>query len=96
MRKIIVSIHSTFNGVVSGPADDDPTNFMIWEQTGIEDTSEDFSKNFDTVDTIMLGRGTYEDLSRKWPFAKDWPGVTETELRLADIINSLPKIIVAG
>jgi dihydrofolate reductase len=62
MRKIIVSIHSTFNGVVTGPADD-PTNFVTWAQAGIEDTSEDFSKNFDTVDTIMLGRGTYEDLS---------------------------------
>ena len=95
MRKIIVSIHSTFNGVVTGPADD-PTNFMIWAQAGIEDTSEDFLKNFDTVDTIMLGRGTYEDLSRKWPFAKDWPGVTETSLRLADIINYMPKIIVAS
>ena len=95
MRKIIVSIHSTFNGVVTGPADD-PTNFMTWAQTGIEDTSEDFSKNFDTVDTIMLGRGTYEDLSRKWPFAKDWPDVSEIALRLADIINNMPKIIVAG
>jgi dihydrofolate reductase len=95
MRKIIVSIHSTFNGVVTGPADD-PTNFMTWAQTGIEDTSEDFLKNFDTVDTIMLGRGTYEDLSTKWPFVKDWPDVKEVALRLGDIINSLPKIIVAG
>lgn len=95
MKKIIVSIHSAFNGVVTGPADD-PTNFMTWAQAGIEDTSEDFSKNFDTVDTIMLGRGTYEDLSRKWPFVKDWPGVTETALGLADIVNNMPKIIVSG
>jgi len=95
MRKIIVSIHSTFNGVVTGPADD-KTNFMTWAQAGIEDSSEGFLKNFDTVDTIMLGRATYEDLVRKWPTVKDWPGVTETALRLGDIINSLPKIIVAG
>jgi dihydrofolate reductase len=95
MRKIIVSIHSTFNGVVTGPADD-PTNFMTWAQAGIEDTKEDFWKNFDTVDTIMLGRATYENLSAVWPFVKDWPGVDEASLRLGDIINSLPKIIVAG
>ena len=80
---------------MSGPADD-PTNFMTWAQAGIEDSVESFSKNFDTVDTIMLGRPTYEDLSRKWPFAKDWPNVSEVALRLADIINTLPKIIVAG
>lgn len=41
MRKIIVSIHSTFNGVVTGPADD-PTNFMTWAQPGIEDSGKDF------------------------------------------------------
>lgn len=34
--------------------------------------------------------------ARKWPFVKDWPGVKEVALRLGDIINSLPKIIVAG
>jgi len=94
MRKIIVSIHSTFNGVVTGPADD-PTNFMTWAQAGIED-SKDFVKNFDTVDTIMLGRATYEDLVRKWPTVKDWPSVTETALHLGDIINNMPKIVVAG
>jgi hypothetical protein len=36
MCKIIVSIHSTFNGVVTGPADD-KTNFMTWAQAGIDD-----------------------------------------------------------
>jgi dihydrofolate reductase len=29
-------------------------------------------------------------------FAKDWPDVSEIALRLADIINNMPKIIVAG
>ncbi len=95
MRKIIVSIHSTFNGVVTGPADD-PTNFMTWAQAGIEDTGEDFLKNFDNVDTIMLGRGTYEDLVRKWPKVKEWPTVNDAALCVSNIINTLPKIIVAG
>ena len=95
MRKIIVSIHSTFNGVVTGPADD-PTNFMTWAEAGIEDGKKDFWKNFDNVDIIMLGRGTYEDLSRKWPHVKDWPDVGEQDLRLADLVNNTPKLIVAG
>lgn len=95
MRKIIVSIHSTLNGVVTGPAHD-PTNFMIWADAGIKDTTRDFAKNFDTVDTVLLGRGTYEDLSRKWPFAKDWPNVTEDALRIADIFNTMPKLVVSG
>jgi dihydrofolate reductase len=94
MRKIIVSIHSTLNGVVTGPAND-KTNFMTWAQAGIEDSGEAFLKNFDTVDTIMLGRNTYEDLSMRWPFVNDWPDVSEVALRLADIINPMPKVIVA-
>lgn len=96
MRRIIVSIHSSFNGVVTGPPDD-PTNFMSWiPDGGIKEASEDYAKNFDTVDTIMLGRNTYEDLVRKWPNVKEWPEVDATALRLGDIINSLPKIIISG
>jgi hypothetical protein len=54
MRKITVSIHSTLNGVVTGPTDD-PTNFMTWTKTRSEDVGEDFLKNFDSVDTLLLG-----------------------------------------
>src|SRR2546421_170457 len=95
MRKIVVSIHSTFNGVVTGPESDE-TNFMAWAQAGINDTVASFHENFETVDTIMLGRGTYEDLSRKWPSVQDWPGVSDVALRLGDIINTTPKVVVAG
>ena len=95
MRKIIVFIHSTFNGVVTGP-ENDQTNFMTWAQAGIEDINESFHENFETVGTIMLGRGTYEDLSTKWPFVIDWPGVSDVSLRLGDIINNTPKVVVAG
>lgn len=95
MRKIIVSIHSTFNGVVSGP-ENDKTNFMTWAQAGIDDILGSFHEIFENVDTIMLGRGTYEDLSTKWPFVKSWPGTSDVVLRLGDIINTTPKVVVAG
>jgi hypothetical protein len=36
MRKLIVSINSSFNGVVTGPADD-KTNFMVWAQAVFDD-----------------------------------------------------------
>src|SRR6059036_1135816 len=95
MRRIIVFIHSTFNGVVTGP-ENDKTNFMIWAQTGIEDINESFHEHFATVDRIMLGRATYEDLSTKWPFVKSWPGVNGVTLRLGELINNTPKLVVSG
>lgn len=95
MRKIIVSIHSTFNGVVTGAATD-KTNFMVWAQAGIEDASKTLLKTFDTVSTILLGRATYEDLVRKWPLVKDWPDVSDVGLRLGEKINTTQKIVVSG
>jgi dihydrofolate reductase len=95
MRKLIVSIHSTANDIVSGPRSDE-TNFMVWAQAGIEDSLESFLKSLANVDTILLGRATYEDLVRKWPKVKEWPGVSEVALRIGDKINASAKIVVTG
>lgn len=95
MRKLIVSIHSTANDIVTGPPSDE-TNFMTWAQSGIQDSLETFLKTLATVDTILLGCGTHEDLSRRWPHAKDWPDVSDVVLHLAEKINSTPKIVVTG
>src|SRR5919108_6061008 len=97
MRKLILSIHSTFNGVVTGDPSKDKTDFRVWTaDANIEESSENLLKMFDTVDTILLGRGTYEDLSRKWPSAKDWPDVSDVGLRLAEKINNASKLVVTG
>jgi dihydrofolate reductase len=97
MRKIILFIHSTFNGVVTGAANEDKTNFMVWTtEASVEAGSEWLLKAMDTVDTILLGRKTYEDLARKWPFVADWPGVNELALRLGEKVNNASKLVVAG
>jgi dihydrofolate reductase len=86
MRKLIVSIHSSANDIVTGPSADE-TNFMVWAQAGIEDSHEWFPKSLANVDTILLGRATYEDLVRKWPKMKG---------SLADKINMTPKVVVTS
>ena len=93
MRKLIVSIHATANGIVTGPPADE-TNFMVWAQAGIEDSLESFSKSLDGVDRILLGRGTYEDLVRKWPKVREWPDVPDAALRIGEKINRTPKVVV--
>jgi dihydrofolate reductase len=95
MRKLIVSIHSTANGIVTGPPSD-ATNFMIWAQAGIEDSLAPFLKSLANVDTVLLGRATYEDLVRKWPKVKEWPDVSDVALRIGEKINATPKLIVTG
>jgi dihydrofolate reductase len=95
MRRIIVSIHSTANDIVTGPSSDE-TNFMVWAQAGIEDSLESFSKSLANVDTILLGRATYEDLVRKWPKVKEWPHVSDVALRIGEKINAAAKVVVTG
>jgi dihydrofolate reductase len=95
MRKLIVSIHSTANDIVTGPPSDE-TNFMVWAQAGIEDSLETFLKSLANVDTILLGRATYEDLVRKWPKVKEWPQVSDVALRIGEKINAAPKLVVTG
>ena len=70
MRKLIVSIHSTANDIVTGPPSD-KTN-LVWAEAGIEDSLEPFLTALPNVDTILLGRATYEDLVRRWPKVKEW------------------------
>jgi len=95
MRKLIVSIHSTANGIVTGPPSDE-TNFMVWAQAGIEDSLEPFLKSLANVDTVLLGRATYEDLVRKWPKVKEWPDASEVVLRIGEKINTSAKLVVTS
>lgn len=97
MRKLISSIHSTFNGIVTGDPSKDKTDFVVWTRdVNIGAGSEELLKTFDTVDTVLLGRGTYEDLARKWPFVEDWPSVDDVGLRLGEKVNNAVKLVVAG
>ena len=96
MRKLIVSIHSTANNIVTGPPSGDETDFMQWAQPGIDDSLDSFLVSLDGVDTILLGRGTYEDLVRKWPKVKEWPDVSDVGLRIGKIVNTAQKVVVTG
>jgi dihydrofolate reductase len=93
MRKVIVFIHSTVNGIVTGPPSD-KTNFALWAKPSLMDDVSSLLKTMDTVDTILLGRATYEDLVRKWPPVKG--GMTNTTSQLAEKINTTQKIVVSG
>ncbi|CAM3860957.1 dihydrofolate reductase family protein [Cohnella lubricantis] len=89
MRKITLFIHSTLNGVVTGDPSEDKTNWSVWRNSaGIEEGSQYLLQLFETADTILLGRGTYEDLSRKWPNTRG--------SSLGDKINKAHKLVVTS
>jgi dihydrofolate reductase len=94
VRKLTVSIHTTVNGVVTGPPDGDETEWT-WAAPGIQESLEVFWSSLANVDTFLLGHATYDDLVRKWPnFGNS--GTTDVTAQIADKINTTPKIVVSG
>jgi dihydrofolate reductase len=82
MRRLIVSIHTTMDGIVSGP-EEDPNN-LEWALPGVEDTLADVSELLGSAGAILMGRVTYEGLATFWP--------TETG-DFAEVMNKTPKIV---
>lgn len=93
MRRLIASIHSTANNVVTGPSAGDETDFMQWAHPGIEETLENLHDGFAGVDTLLLGRGTYEDLVRTWPGVARCLRAHPQGRREG---QRLPKVVVTG
>lgn len=101
MRKLIVYMNSTANDIVTGPTSGDETD-LVWSQAGsddslaMDDLLDTFRKTLVNVDTILLGRATYQDLVRKWPKVKEWPEVTDVILGIGEKINTTPKVVATG
>ncbi|HTA91757.1 MAG TPA: dihydrofolate reductase family protein [Polyangiaceae bacterium] len=100
MRKIILYINSTLNGVVTGDPNKDKDNFMVWT-TGpyIKAGTECLLETMATVDTLLLGRNTYKALSvpEGWPSVKKWgPSISDLTVALGDKINNAHKMVVTG
>lgn len=100
MRKIILYINSTFNGVVTGDPKSDKGNFNIWTNLDhMKSGSKVLLEAMETVDTLLMGRGTYEVLSvpEGWPSVKTWGRtISEATATLGDKINDLHKVVVTG
>ena len=94
MRRIILFVHSTLNGVVTGDPAGDRVDFNSWTTPeSIETGSKVVLETFETVDTVLQGRVTYEALAKAWPFVADWPAASGTALRLGEKINTAHKLV---
>ncbi len=94
-RRIILFVHSTLNGVVTGDPDGDVTDFSVWTRPGalVGEASRRLLQLLDRVDTVLLGRGTYDDLCRKWPNVQGPANSDDVASRLGVKINSAKKLV---
>jgi len=86
MRKVIVQEWVALDGLAAGPQGN--VDFVSGSTRGDRTFGDDQLAFLDSIDTILLGRVTYQ------MFAGYWPGVTEGEEKpFADKLNGTPKLV---
>ena len=88
MRKVVVSVYTSLDGVIQ------PLDWMPPSETGREERGRYARDLLFTADALLLGRETYEIFANTWPSrsaADEGPG----EAGSVDRINSLPKFVAS-
>jgi dihydrofolate reductase len=86
MRKVILQEFISLDSLAAGP--NDSVDFVPASTPGDKSFGKEQVKLLNSVDTILLGRVTYQ------MFAGYWPKVTKgKEKAFADKLNSIPKIV---
>lgn len=88
MRRVILQEFVTLNGLAAGP--NGSIDFIPAASAGDQSFGRNQETFIDAIDTILLGRVTYE------MFSQYWPNVTSGEDKpFADRLNAIPKIVVS-
>jgi dihydrofolate reductase len=85
MRRLIVQEFVTLDGLAAGPNGE--TDFIPAATQGDSSFAEHQMRFLDTIDTIVLGRATYE------LFAGYWPAAAGDDKPFADKLNAIPKVV---
>ncbi len=74
---------------MSGPNGELDWHFCNWnEELGVYAYEQ-----LHTMDTILVGRRTYETMASHWPHASRHNGAKQQDIAFADRMNQLPKIV---
>jgi dihydrofolate reductase len=83
MRKVIASVFETLDGYMVGPNED-----MSWVMDNFNDEMAEYAGDLmESMDTILLGRVTYEIMTNFWP------ANTQETAPGADKMNNTPKVV---
>ena len=87
MRKLIFSMNTSIDGYIEGP-----NRELDWSIADKE-LHDFFTDLLLSGDVMLWGRVTYELMLNYWPNAHSDPQATEAELRFADALNPMKKIV---
>ena len=85
MRNLVMGMMTTLNGRL-----DDPDAWV----TGIpDDLYAELDRQYETFDTILVGRRTYEEMVEYWPGAETAEGTPEAGRSMARKMNAYRKLV---
>lgn len=89
MRKVIVSMNVTLDGFMAGADGTLDWHFPLWndEMTGY------IADQLQTVDTILLGRMSYQVMAQYWPYADCYTMPSPAQMDFANRMNNYTKIV---
>ena len=87
MRKVIIGMQMSLDGYVEGP-----NGTMDWFPITPESWSE-VNAVLKTVDTVLLGRVTFQGFEQYWPAAGKSPSATPDDIAYSRFIEKVPKIV---
>jgi dihydrofolate reductase len=85
-RKVVLQEFVSLDGYAAGP--NDSVDFVPASTQGDDSFGRHQERFLDSIDTILLGRVTYELFSEHWPDVTSGP-----EKPFADKLNAIPKIV---
>ena len=89
MRKLILSTNITVDGFMAGRKGELDWHFSNWN----EEMAIFSLEQLDTMDTILVGRVTYQAMANHWPSAAADPCGSKLDIEYAVRMNYLPKIV---
>lgn len=89
MRKIVLLMHVTTDGLVAGPNGE-----MDWINIS-EEMFDLVGRQTNLADTALYGRVTYEMMENYWPAAAGQPGASRHDIEHSTWYNKVSKVILS-
>lgn len=89
MRKVVVFLHASLDGIVEGPNGEMDINWIAYD----EDLTKHSEEVLSTVDTVLWGRGTYLGMQQYWTSVPSNPLASQHEVAHAKWIDATTKIV---
>jgi dihydrofolate reductase len=89
MRKIVLFMHTSLDGLVAGP--DGEMDWIKVDQEMFDFASERTNKS----DMAIYGRGTYDIMEAYWPTAADKPDATKHDIEHSAWYSQVQKLVIS-